>query len=325
MLPCCHFFFVLIAGREGSPVCFQPHLSGEQCRGSGVLQQLHWTCSTGHGLSITQKNSHPADHAMLRLTGNKGSWHWSYMKRGWSLPLMQSTGRRRQWGLYVVCQCTFYSCLWFQCCFMSTETIMLIRDWGSPGQPPRLSHGTWALNASSVERVLHILGGGLEHSGSTQEVSAFLYAFLHRVIFVAVGYSIGGICSLHGAAQKDQSWCSIYSPQKKGSNWKGLRSSGEITGELFSGCMKMMQMSCTTRFLLHTLLQALLVAYSGNICVWSFSCDESRGFTIKLSIKTKKHEGACAFDTIRYVFDYGASTLWKNMLEWLECNSAWHM
>ena len=94
MLPCCHFFFVLIAGREGSPVCFQPHLSGEQCRGSGVLRQLYWTCSTGHGLSITQKNSHPADYTGLRLTGNKGSW--CYVKPGWSLPLMQSTGRRRQ-------------------------------------------------------------------------------------------------------------------------------------------------------------------------------------------------------------------------------------
>ena len=94
MLPCCHFFFVLIAGREGSPVCFQPHLSGEQCRGSGVLRQLYWTCSTGHGVSITQKNRHPADYTGLRLTGNKGSWR--YVKPGWSLPLMQSTGRRRQ-------------------------------------------------------------------------------------------------------------------------------------------------------------------------------------------------------------------------------------
>ena len=96
MPPCCHFFFVLIAGRKGSPVCFQPHLSGEQCRGSGVLRQLRWTCSTGHGLSITQKNSHPADYPGLGLTGNKGSWHWSCMKPGWSLPRMQSTGRRRQ-------------------------------------------------------------------------------------------------------------------------------------------------------------------------------------------------------------------------------------
>ena len=131
MPPCCHFFFVLIAGRKGSPVCFQPHLSGEQCRGSGVLRQLRWTCSAGRGLSITQKNSHPADYPGLGLTGNKGSWHWSCMKPGWSLPRMQSTGRRRQWGLYAVCQCTFYSCLWIQCCFMSTETIRLIRDWGA--------------------------------------------------------------------------------------------------------------------------------------------------------------------------------------------------
>ena len=75
------------------------------------------------------------------------------MKPGWSLPQMQSPGRR---GLYAVYHCTFYSCLWFQCCFMSTETIRLIRNWGSPGQPPRLSHSSWALNASSVERVLHI-------------------------------------------------------------------------------------------------------------------------------------------------------------------------
>ena len=31
-----------------------------------------------------------------------------------------------------------------QCCFMSTETVRLIRT-GSPGRPPRLSHSSWTL------------------------------------------------------------------------------------------------------------------------------------------------------------------------------------
>ena len=233
MPPCCHLFFVLIAGRKGSPVCFQPHLSGEQCRGSGVLRQLRWTCCTGRGLSITQKNSHPADYPGLGLTGNKGSWHWSCMKPGWSLPRMQSTGRRRRWGLYEVCQCTFYSCLWIQCCFMSTETIRLIRDWGAQDGHLdfRMAPELWMPPAL---RVLHILSGGLEHSGSTQEVSAFLYALLHHVTCVAVGRSIGGICSLHGAAQKDESLGAAFTaPKRKVLTGKGSGHQGRSLENCF--------------------------------------------------------------------------------------------
>ena len=116
-------------------------------------------------------------------------------------------------------------------------------------------------------RVLHILSGGLEHSGSTQEVSAFLYALLHRVTCVAIGHSIGGICSLHGAAQKDESLGAAFTaPKRKVLTGKGSGHQGR-SQKNFSGSMKMMQKFCTTRFLLHTLLQAQLVAYSVNVCV----------------------------------------------------------
>ena len=37
-----------------------------------------------------------------------------------------------------------------QCCFMSTETVKLIRI-ESPGRPPRLSHSSWTLNYVEVD------------------------------------------------------------------------------------------------------------------------------------------------------------------------------
>lgn len=83
-------------------------------------------------------------------------------------------------------------------------------------------------------RVLHILSGGLEHSGSTQEVSAFLYALLHHVTCVAVGHSIGGICSLHGAAQKDESLGAAFTaPKRKVLTGKGSGHQGRSLENCF--------------------------------------------------------------------------------------------
>ena len=69
---------------------------------------------------------------------------------------------------FVFCFCFFLSFFFFffflfQCCFTSTETIRLIRD-GSPGRPPRLSHGSWALNARSTSKVISGRRLGTKHS-----------------------------------------------------------------------------------------------------------------------------------------------------------------
>ena len=40
-----------------------------------------------------------------------------------------------------------------ECCFTSTETVGVIRD-GSPGRPPRLSHISWALGISLLDKTL---------------------------------------------------------------------------------------------------------------------------------------------------------------------------
>ena len=62
----------------------------------------------------------------------------------------------------------------------------------------------------------------------------FLYALLHRVTCVAVGHSIGGICSLHGAAQKDESLGAAFTaPKRKVLTGKGSGHQGRSQKNCF--------------------------------------------------------------------------------------------
>ena len=144
---------------------------------------------------------------------------------------------------------------------MSTETIRLIRNWGSPGQPPRLSHSSWALNASSVERVLHIPTRWWTRTlwQHTRSFSFFVCP-LPPCHLCGCRPQVLVICFFSSwcCTERQESWCRVYSPQKKGSKWKRLASSGEITGELFSGSWKMLQKFCTT---------------SGSMCVFFYNVD----------------------------------------------------